>query len=109
MIAIRYALPAIAALLILAAGCESPSALGTKSAEAVKAADDFVALAKDSATTGVVPRETDPEVKKLLDAVFDTSVLQSGPVQPMSEIQPINDWNLAGSRWVLSISSPAPA
>jgi hypothetical protein len=34
-------------------------------------------------------------VKKLLDAVFDTTVLQSGPVQPMSELQPINDWNLA--------------
>ena len=40
-----------------------------------------MALAKDSATTGEAPRESDPAAKPLLDLVLDTSSLQSGPVQ----------------------------
>jgi hypothetical protein len=38
-----------------------------------------VALAKDSATTGEAPRESDPAAKPLLDLVLDKSSLQSGP------------------------------
>ena len=53
-----------------------------------------MALAKDSATTGEAPRESDPAAKPLLDLVLDTSSLQSGPVQPMSELETLNAWNL---------------
>jgi hypothetical protein len=55
-----------------------------KVAAAKKAGDDFVALAKGSETSGKVPRQTEPKVKALLDAVFDRAAL--GPtVLPIAE------------------------
>ena len=94
MIVVRQPLLAVAALLILVAGCSQPSELDTKVKAITKAADEFVALAKDSATTGEAPRESDPAAKPLLDLVLDTSSLQNGPVQPMSELEALNTWNL---------------
>jgi hypothetical protein len=60
-----------------------------------KASESFLALAKDSASTGRPPRQSDPAVKVLLDAVLDTSEIQSGPPQPMAALQDLNTWNFA--------------
>ena len=43
-----------------------------------KAAKSFVALAKNSASTGRPPRQSDPAIKQLLDTVFDTTEIQRG-------------------------------
>ena len=94
MIIERQSWLAVTALLILLSGCSRPSELDTKVKATTAAADQFVALAKDSAATGEAPRESDPAAKPLLDLVLDTSSLQNGPVQPMSELEALNDWNL---------------
>lgn len=94
MIVVRQSLFAVAALLILLSGCSSPSELETKVKAITEAADKFVALAKDSATTGEAPRETDPTAKPLLQVVFDTASLENGPAQPMSALDALNAWNL---------------
>ena len=62
------------------------------SAAAHKAADQFVALAHGSETSGQVPRQTDPAAGPLLDAVFNTNVLHSGPTPSLSQMDPVNDW-----------------
>jgi hypothetical protein len=79
MIVVRHSWLAAAVFLILVSGCSSPSQLDTKVKAITKAADQFVALAKDSATTGEAPRESDPAAKPLLDLALDKSSLQSGP------------------------------
>ncbi len=94
MIVMRQSLLAVAALLILLSGCSSQSELETKVKAVTKATDAFVMLAKNSATTGEAPRESDPAAKPLLELVFDTSSLENGPVQPMSELDVLNTWNL---------------
>jgi hypothetical protein len=94
MIVVRHSWLAASVFLILVSGCSSPSQLDTKVKAITKAADQFVALAKDSATTGEAPRESDPAAKPLLDLVLDTSSLQTGPVQPMTELEALNAWNL---------------
>jgi hypothetical protein len=77
--------------LVILANC---SGNDTKVANIDKAADAFVAVAGDFAHTGRVPRQTDPEVKKLLDVVFDTTGLQNDPAQPL-EIGAVRVWLLA--------------
>jgi hypothetical protein len=57
-----------------------------------KAAESFVALAKDSATP---PRQSDPAVKLLLDKVLDTTELQNGPTLPIAALENLNAWNFA--------------
>jgi hypothetical protein len=63
--------------------------------DAGKAAEAFVTLAKDSSTTGNPPRETDPSTKPLLDLVFDTSVLKTDTVFPVSAGQYLAKWSQA--------------
>jgi hypothetical protein len=94
MIVVRQSWLAVAALLILVSGCSQASEFDTKVKAVTAAADQFVVLAKDSAATGEAPRESDPAAKPLLDLVLDTTSLQTGPVQPMSELEALNDWNL---------------
>jgi hypothetical protein len=90
----RHAL--FAALFALLLPCTSAVALDqAKVAAVTKAADAFALLAADSEKTGQVPRETDAVAKPLLDTVFDTSVLEKGGVQPMSELNNVNAWNMA--------------
>jgi hypothetical protein len=60
-----------------------------KVAAAKKAADDFLTLASGSEKTGQVPRQSDPKVKALLDAVFDRAALGK-------EVLPISDSNKVG-------------
>jgi hypothetical protein len=86
----------IIALLALALSIGGAAALDAGKIAAInKAADSFVALAKDSATTGQPPRQSDANVKPLLDTVFDTAELQSGQRQPMAALDKLNEWNYA--------------
>jgi hypothetical protein len=71
-----------------------------------KAADAFLALAKDAATTGRPPRQGDPAVKALLDVVFDTAGLNDGDPLPYSELSKLNRWmlrvNAVGTVYILA-------
>jgi len=60
-----------------------------------KAADAFLALAKDSSTSGKPPRYADPAVKPLLDTLFDTKDLQGNKPLPWSSMPMLQDWNRA--------------
>ncbi len=60
-----------------------------------KAADSFVALAKDSHTTGKPPRYSDAAAKPLLDTVFNTKDIEGGKPLPWSSIQSLSEWNRA--------------
>lgn len=60
---------------LLAGGAALAAFDGAKLADAVKAADQFLARAKGSETTGQVPRQTDPAVNALLNAAFSTAPL----------------------------------
>jgi hypothetical protein len=84
----RWAIIVGASLL---AGCQSPpDAVQAASAAAHKAADQFAALAQASATSGQVPRQTDAAAGPLLDAVFNTAVLQGAPSS--DDLDAVNDW-----------------
>lgn len=61
-----------------------------KVAAAKEAADELLRRAGDSATTGTMPRRTDPVVAKLLDTVFDLSALGPATV-PISRIKPVGE------------------
>jgi hypothetical protein len=63
-----------------------------------KAADSFLALAKDSHATGQPPRYSDPAVKPLLDTVFDTKQIEGQKPLPWTEVQKLNDWSKAATR-----------
>lgn len=85
-----------AALLALLLSTTGAYALDqAKVAAVTKAADAFVALATGSEKSGQVPRQTDAAAKSLLDTVLDTTVLERGGVQPMSELNNVNAWNLS--------------
>src|SRR5689334_7163715 len=60
-----------------------------------KATDSFLAMSKDSSTTGKPPRYSDPAVKPLLDTVFDTKDIQGDKPLPWSSIGMLKDWYLA--------------
>jgi hypothetical protein len=62
-----------------------------------RAVSDFLDLAKDSHTTGRAPRQSDPAVKAMLDAVFDTSDLD-GATLAASDVGRALDWFAAGDR-----------
>jgi clan AA aspartic protease (TIGR02281 family) len=58
-----------------------------------QAADAFLAKAAEARKTGMgmVPRQSDPGVRGLLDTVFDTGDLSHGAV-PYSDLGKLNDW-----------------
>ena len=68
-----------------------------KVAAAEQAANQFVRLARDSAKTGKPPRESDPQVKALLDKVFDTSATSTIDVE-FSDLPGINRWMAIGDK-----------
>ncbi len=59
-----------------------------------KAADEFIALSKDSYKTGQPPRQTDPKAGSLLDIVFNTAGVNEGPPAPMADLDKLNGWML---------------
>ena len=57
-----------------------------------KAAAAFLAIAKDTHKTGTPPRQSDPQIKKLLTTVCDTRGLNDGAAAPFAQIDALNDW-----------------
>lgn len=64
---------------------------------AKQAADELLRRAEGSATSGNMPRRTDPDVAKLLDTVFDLSALGT-EVLPISNVGPIGELARNGNR-----------
>ena len=93
----RRALSIPVILLALLAGYGTAQALDAAKAEAMtKASEQFVALAKDSHTTGKPPRQTDAAAKPLMDRVFDLSEVQkSSSTFKMADLGNLNAWNMA--------------
>jgi hypothetical protein len=90
---------AVFAVLGVLAGTAGAQTLDeAKVASITKAADDFVALAKDSNTSGKPPRQTDPAAKPLLDTVFDTKAIEGGKPVPWSDLKLLEQWNVAVTR-----------
>lgn len=87
------ALAIAAALLTSTATAQVDSA---KLPAAKAAADKFVALAKDSEKTGNVPRQNDPAVKSLLDAVFDTRDVDAAQSIPFKSATALSERMLTG-------------
>jgi hypothetical protein len=63
-----------------------------KIADIAKAAEAFKALGKDAYKTGQPPRQSDPVVKKLLDTIFDVSVLTGPPPVTFAQFLDVNNW-----------------
>jgi hypothetical protein len=62
-----------------------------------KAADDFLAFARNSHVTGRPPRLSDPAIRELFDKVFDLSDLDGTPLVATDVTKAI-DWYFAGDR-----------
>jgi hypothetical protein len=76
-----------------------------KLAAAKQAADEFLALAKGSETTGAMPRQSDPKAKALLDRVFDRAALGAGvpPIQDSGKFgELLNNGNRIGFAYMLA-------
>lgn len=72
------------------------TALQADKVTALKAATDaFLVLAKDSGNTGNAPRQTNPEVARLLDLILNTSELVHDNAVPFAQLTPLNEWNLS--------------
>jgi hypothetical protein len=90
---------AVFAILGVLAGPAGAQTLDeAKVASITKAADDFVALAKDSRTSGKPPRQTDAAAKPLLDTVLDTKAIEGGKPLPWSNLKLLEQWNAALTR-----------
>jgi clan AA aspartic protease (TIGR02281 family) len=67
--------------LVLLAGAAQAARLDQSRIAAIDhATDAFLAKAAEARKTGMVPRQSDPAIAPLLDAVFDTRDLQHGPI-----------------------------
>ena len=66
--------------------------------KATTAADAFAGLAKGSATSGTVPRQSDPAASPLLDAVFNVDSLRSAPNLGEADLGSLSDWGAAGNK-----------
>lgn len=87
----------LAAAGILIAGLMPALAYDAGKLSAAKsAAGAFASAALNSEKTGNVPRETDPAVKRLLEAVFDSGDLDGGPAVPFGELTALSERMMAG-------------
>jgi len=91
-------LTAIAALTAPYGMAEAQTLDAARIANINTAAESFLALAKDSHTTGQPPRYSDPAAKPLLDTVLDTKQIQSDKPLPWSDVQKLNDWSKAATK-----------
>ncbi len=91
----RRLFPILTVLAALAAPCGTAQALDQAKIDNVKkAADSFVALAKDSSKTGKPPRLSDPAAKPLLETLFNTKDIDGKP-QPWSDVNKLHEWTVA--------------
>jgi hypothetical protein len=89
----------ILAALVAPCGAATAQTLNTAKIDSInKAADSFVALAKDSATTGKPPRYSDPAVKPLLDTVLNTKEIEGGKPLPWASVELLRNWHGATQR-----------
>lgn len=91
-------LTAIAALTAPYGMAEAQTLDAARIAKINAATESFLALAKDSHTTGKPPRYSDPAVKPLLDTVLDTKQIESGKPLPWSDVQKLTDWSQAATK-----------
>lgn len=91
-------LTAIAALTAPYGMAEAQTLDAAKIANINTATESFLALAKDSHTTGQPPRYSDPAVKPLLDTVLDTKQIESGKPLPWADVQKLSDWSKAATK-----------
>jgi hypothetical protein len=91
-------LTAIAALTAPYGMAEAQTLNAARIANINTATESFLALAKDSHTTGQPPRYSDPAVKPLLDTVLDTKQIESGKPLPWSDVQKLTDWSKAATK-----------
>lgn len=90
----------LVALVALPLILAQPASAGVNRAKVIaaeQAVNQFVRLARDSAKTGKPPRESDPAVKALLDAAFDTSATSTIGVE-FSDLPRINQWMAIGDK-----------
>jgi clan AA aspartic protease (TIGR02281 family) len=87
----RSLLIACAAALCFGAAASAASLDAERSAVIDQAAADFLTRAAAAHKSGAVPRQSDPAVGKLLDAVFDTAELSHGPIA-FDDLGRLNDW-----------------
>jgi clan AA aspartic protease (TIGR02281 family) len=84
----------LAACLIGLAACGAADAASLdpqRIAAIDQAAEQFAARAATAAKLGQVPRQADPEVRRLLDTVFDTGDVSHGAAPP-ADFPKLNDW-----------------
>jgi hypothetical protein len=93
-----HMLTVIAALTAPYGMAEAQTLDAARIANINKATESFLALAKDTPTTGQPPRYSDPAVKPLLDTVLDTKQVESGKPLPWSDVQKLNDWSKAATK-----------
>lgn len=88
----------LAFLLPLPAGAQIDAG---KAESAKKAAAQFAELASGSEKTGKPPRDSDPAVKKLMDAVFDTRDIDAAKSIPSQALQPLGQRIMTGTQVAL--------
>jgi hypothetical protein len=95
-----------------AADAALSSQLADRSEAAVAAADQFAAAAQGAAVTGVAPRQTDPNTARLLDPVFDTSVIPE-TTRTNEDVESLRNWGAAvekvGAIYLLAGAGPDPS
>src|SRR5579864_1088074 len=82
-------------VIALIAGSDMAAAAGfdaTKIADIKRAGEAFQTLGKNAYQTGQPPRQSDPAVKKLLDTIFDTSVLNGPTPVTFAQFLDVNNW-----------------
>lgn len=87
---------ATAAALLFSASLAGAQVEAAKLPAAKVAAEKLVTMAKGSENTGNAPRESDPAVKRLLEAVFDTHDVETAKTIPTQAIPPISERMMTG-------------
>jgi clan AA aspartic protease (TIGR02281 family) len=87
---------ALAALGLIALACcaaiaNAASLEPDRIAAIDQAADALLAKAAEARKTGMVPRQSDPDIRGLLDTVFDVDELSHGPVS-YADLAKLDDW-----------------
>jgi clan AA aspartic protease (TIGR02281 family) len=82
---------AFSLLLFAAIPVQAASFDADRSAAIDQAANAFLAKAAEAKKSGQVPRQSDPAIAPLLDAVFDTNALSHGAID-YADLDKLQDW-----------------
>lgn len=90
-------MPVAILLALLFGGSTASAAIDASKLPAAKsAARSFAAAAKGSESSGEAPRESNPKIRALLEAVFDTRDLQSGKAVPFQSLGELSERIMLG-------------